>query len=400
MAAIARRPSRGGMAAGDARHRSGYCQPMSRDSGPARRHQSLVGVLLRAIYLLTVGRDVTGHRGLVVLSLDRQRSRRRPASSSSPTGCASTTSRCRRPGIRRCIAAAALAGLGLGGTGVLAHRAAGLVFGALTIALMGVLGRRAAARGSGWPRRACARVYPLMIVVDGALMSETASTPLVILAAARGLVGARATARTRSAALLGVAIGVTALVRSEALLLLPLLAWPVAGSRRHRVAAAGGRLATLACVARDRALDDPQRDRLRPPRPDLHQRLDRAARRELLADLRRARTSASGSSTASRRAGSTTRRSRPRPGARVACDYARAHAGRLVVVVPVRILRTFSLYQPRRQVLFAEGRWVRGEQVAVAAFYLLALLAVAGAVGAARARHAAARSCSLRARSC
>ena len=47
---------------------------------------------------------------------------------------------------------------------------------------------------------------------------------------------------------------------------------------------------------------------------------------------------------------------------------------------PVRILRTFSLYQPRRQVLFAEGRWVRGEQAAVAAFYLLALLSVAGAV--------------------
>jgi hypothetical protein len=50
------------------------------------------------------------------------------------------------------------------------------------------------------------------------------------------------------------------------------------------------------------------------------------------------------------------------------------------VVVPVRVLRTFSLYQPRRQVTFAEGRWIRGEQAAVAGFYLLALLAIPGAL--------------------
>jgi len=43
------------------------------------------------------------------------------------------------------------------------------------------------------------------------------------------------------------------------------------------------------------------------------------------------------------------------------------------------VLRTFSLYQPRRQVLFAEGRWIHGEQMAVAAFFALALLAILGA---------------------
>jgi hypothetical protein len=58
--------------------------------------------------------------------------------------------------------------------------------------------------------------------------------------------------------------------------------------------------------------------------------------------------------------------------------YAREHASRLLVVIPVRILRTVSLYQPRRQVLFAEGRWIRGEQLAVASFYLLALLSLVG----------------------
>ena len=51
----------------------------------------------------------------------------------------------------------------------------------------------------------------------------------------------------------------------------------------------------------------------------------------------------------------------------------------------MRILRTLSLYQPRRQVLFAEGRWVRGEQAAVASFFLLALLALPGALALRRA---------------
>jgi hypothetical protein len=59
--------------------------------------------------------------------------------------------------------------------------------------------------------------------------------------------------------------------------------------------------------------------------------------------------------------------------------YAREHASRLLVVIPVRVLRTFSLFQPRRQVLFAEGRWIRGEQLAIASFFLLALLAILGA---------------------
>ena len=46
---------------------------------------------------------------------------------------------------------------------------------------MGVLGRRVGGPRLGLAAAGVCAVYPLMIVVDGALMSETASTPLVIL---------------------------------------------------------------------------------------------------------------------------------------------------------------------------------------------------------------------------
>jgi 4-amino-4-deoxy-L-arabinose transferase-like glycosyltransferase len=254
----------------------------------------------------------------------------------------------------------------LGGTSVLWHRALGLLTGATSIALMGVLGRRVGGEKLGLAAAGVCAVYPLMVVVDGALMSETLYTPLVILV----LLAAFA----RRAFLLGAAIGLAALCRSEALLLLPVLAWPLLWrSGLSRVA-----LATLGCVvviapwtirnaiALDHLVPISTNDstviagancprtysgedigfwRLDclPPR-----RVDNEAEQS---DIWRA------------------------DGLR----YARDHASRLLVVIPVRVLRTFSIFQPRRQVLFAEGRWIRGEQLAVASFFLLALLALLGA---------------------
>jgi len=61
-------------------------------------------------------------------------------------------------------------------------------------------------------------------------------------------------------------------------------------------------------------------------------------------------------------------------------DYARDHAGRLPVVAAVRLLRVWDLWQPRRQVIFAEGRQVRVEQAGVAAWFALAVAGVVGAV--------------------
>jgi hypothetical protein len=59
--------------------------------------------------------------------------------------------------------------------------------------------------------------------------------------------------------------------------------------------------------------------------------------------------------------------------------YVRDHAGRLAVVIPVRLLRTWDLYQPWRQVLFAEGRAPWLYKMGVLAYYLLVPFAIAGA---------------------
>jgi hypothetical protein len=60
-------------------------------------------------------------------------------------------------------------------------------------------------------------------------------------------------------------------------------------------------------------------------------------------------------------------------------SYARSHAGRLVVVEGVRLLRTFGFWQPRRHVFFAEGRQLPGRSVAVVAAWLVVLVGLAGA---------------------
>ena len=257
------------------------------------------------------------------------------------------------------------------------HRAAGLLFGALTIALMGVFGRRVGGDRLGLAAAVVCAVYPLMIVVDGALMSETAYTPVIVLVL---LVAWSALERPRLAlfAALGALIAIAALVRSEALLLLPLLAWPVA-LRGGAGWPPRALLATLTCAA---ALapwtirNAIEFGHLIPISIN-----DSTVLRGANCDATYA-----GQDIGFWRADCIPPRRLDNEGDQAASwradglRYAREHAGRLVVVVPVRVLRTFSLYQPRRQVLFAEGRWIRGEQAAIAGFYLLALLSVAGAV--------------------
>lgn len=253
----------------------------------------------------------------------------------------------------------------LGGTSVMWHRAFGLLCAAASIVLMGLLGRRVGGERLGLAAAAVCAVYPLMVVVDGALMSETLYTPLVILV----LLAAFA----RRAFLLGAAIGLAALCRSEALLLLPVLAWPIlwhSGFRRVGLATLGCVLVIAPWTIRNAiALD------------------------HLVPISTNDSTVIAGANCAGTYAGEDIGFWRldclaPRKLDNEAAQsgiwradglrYAREHWTRLLVVIPVRVLRTVSLYQPRRQVLFAEGRWIRGEQLAVASFFLLALLSVLG----------------------
>jgi hypothetical protein len=68
---------------------------------------------------------------------------------------------------------------------------------------------------------------------------------------------------------------------------------------------------------------------------------------------------------------------------RRAIDYAGDHAGRVPAVVGVRVLRVWDLWDPRDAANFEAGiadRHIRAQQASMLALYLMAPLAVAGAV--------------------
>lgn len=130
----------------------------------------------------------------------------------------------------------------LGISDELAQRLTGTLFGAGTIVVIALIGRRLAGDRVGLVAAGLAAVYPILITADGALMSESLYGLLVglsLLTAYRvvdsGGVG--------FALLLGALVGCAALTRGEALLLLPLILVVVV--RRP----GGVRMAAAACVA-------------------------------------------------------------------------------------------------------------------------------------------------------
>ncbi len=138
-----------------------------------------------------------------------------------------------------------LAGLAkLGGTSPDAQRLAGSVFGAGTITTLGLLGRRLAGERAGLLAAGIAAIYPVLIAADGALMSESLFGLLVALS----LLGAYRLVESPTAGravALGAVVGLAALTRGEALLLLPLILVPVL----RRPAGVRAALATvLACA--------------------------------------------------------------------------------------------------------------------------------------------------------
>lgn len=138
------------------------------------------------------------------------------------------------------LALAGLAKLGLGAEEW--QRLLSTAAGTGTVALIGLIGRRVAGPRAGLIAAGLAAVYPMLIAADGALMTES----LYGVLAGGALLAALRFAQEQSARralVLGVLIGLAALVRSDALLLLPLLLLPLL--RRPR----GGRTALLTVLA-------------------------------------------------------------------------------------------------------------------------------------------------------
>ena len=105
-----------------------------------------------------------------------------------------------------------------------AARRAQAVLGAMTVGLLGLLAGSLFGRRVAWVAMALAAVYPPLLLVEGALVSEALFVPLVLAAALAALRGSRATdGGLRWAVLAGVLGGLATLTRTNApVLLLPL----------------------------------------------------------------------------------------------------------------------------------------------------------------------------------
>ena len=229
--------------------------------------------------------------------------------------------------------------------------------GAGTIAVVGVLGKRVARETVGLLAAALAAVYPVLIVTDGSLRSESLYGLLIAVTLVAGYQASDQPTNGRVAAL-GVVIGLSALVRAEALLLVPLLGIPLvrrARGTRLRVGAllcAGCIVVVVPWTVRNLLVFD---------RPVVISTNDAS-----LVEGANCHASYSGATTGEwvpqcvhRLAGNqATEAAHQRERG---LDYAGAHFARLPAVAAVRVLRTWGIYRPRLQwqeEAFYEGRLI------------------------------------------
>jgi 4-amino-4-deoxy-L-arabinose transferase-like glycosyltransferase len=266
----------------------------------------------------------------------------------------------------------------LGGTGFLEQRAAGCLVGVACLILIALIARRIAGDRAGLAAAGIAAVYPILVAADGAPMSE-ALYGLLVAAALLFALRLHERRDLRSAAGLGAAIGLAALTRSEALGLIPLLAWPLAfwtgGPARQRIARAA--LATGACVLvlvpwsirMASAFDEPfaisHNDSTVLAGANCDQTYSGVDIGQWRFDcISERRSFEEGKQAAIWR--------------REGIDYIRDHAGRLPAVIAVRVLRTWDLYQPRHQIRFAEGRAPWAQKIGTVMYFALLPLAAYG----------------------
>ncbi len=277
----------------------------------------------------------------------------------------------------------------LGGHSALDQRSLGLVLGTITLVLVGLLGRRVGGDRLGLLSALLYAVYPVMIAVDGDLMSEALYSALI----AAMLLSAYAVIHRptlRRAALLGILIGLAALTRTEALLFVPFLVVPVArrarAGSRGRLGVAGAAL--LGCVV---AIT-----------PWLIR--DEAVFGRFVLISTNSATVIAGANCASTYHGvniggwditcisprtKTNEADQASIWQRQGLSYATHHLSRVPVVVLLRLLRVWDLWQPRRQArTFAEGQQIGVAEAGVAVFWILGLIGIAGVLALRRRRPA------------
>ena len=272
----------------------------------------------------------------------------------------------------------------VGADGYEAARLTSALAGAAAVAVLGLVGRRVASPAAGLWAAALGAVYLPWIVGDTTGMSEALYLLLVGLTVLAVLAG-RDSGRTALAVVAGACAGLAALTRTEGLLLVPLIAWPLLWGRGTAARWALPLVATLAAlvvvapwtIRNAAALDrfvlvstNESTVLAGANCPETYYGRDTGSwRPECLA--RATRTTDLASYDEGVLAGRWSSAGR---------EYARDHAGRLVtVVMPVRVLRTWRLWQPTREGRLSEGE--NADVAKIAAFVFLLLLLPGGVVG-------------------
>ncbi len=268
----------------------------------------------------------------------------------------------------------------VGGTGFESHRVTGCLIGAVAIVIVGLLGRRAGGERTGLLAAGIAAAYPTLIAADGSLMSETLYGVLV----GAGLLAALRLLDRPSlpmALALGALIGLAALTRAEALLFLPLLALPVCLLGRRAAPRWGLRL--LAVCAAAVIVIAPWTIR---NWSAFDQLVPISINESTVAAGANCDPAYNGPDTGFWRLDCLAPRERGGNEAEQAdvwreqgLDYAGDHLGDLPRVMVVRVLRTWDLWQPRRQVGWAEGRDHTVQELGTAVYLLLLVPALVGA---------------------
>ncbi len=230
----------------------------------------------------------------------------------------------------------------LGGVHLLPQRLVGVLLGTVNVGLIGVLGRRISAsdRG-GLIATGIAAVYPPFVTADGSIMSEPLYVLLLLVAL---LLASRLVHRpsVRGAVALGAIVGLGVLTRTEAVLWLPFLAWPAiwrGGAKPVIAATAAAVIVVSPWVIRNEVVFG---------------KLELAANSDTVIAGANCHDTYYGndigwwSDECVARARTDHQLligdASPSPGVK----YAENHPGRAVLVAGVRLLRTFSFWQPLR----------------------------------------------------
>ena len=249
--------------------------------------------------------------------------------------------------------------------------------GASTVAFTGMAGREAAGERVGLIAAGVAAVYPFLWVADGALLAES----LYVAFIAASLWLALRFMRTHSladGAWLGVAIGLAALSRGEALLLVPLLLLPLAWRERSLKAAAvmlaGFAIVVAPWTIRNLAhFEQPVLISTNSNSVFAGANCDAVYHGDLIGLWSFSCYGPVKKGDESQEAVEYRKQG---------IDYARDHAGRLPVVAAVRLARVWDFYRPFQQVQyeFLEGRSRWASRAGLVMYYPTLLLAIGGLV--------------------